>query len=114
MVLLKESENDALLEPIPLRTRKKPPVIPDRVDLQRRDALFYIEDVYAGPGLEGVPRGTVKQLRLFTYHFAYQRLAGIYHRVGADGPWEPKRPNWFRCSRRVTTASNLTARLGIG
>ncbi|HYW81188.1 MAG TPA: SUMF1/EgtB/PvdO family nonheme iron enzyme, partial [Thermoguttaceae bacterium] len=27
----------------------------------------------------------------FTYHFAYQKLAGISHRVGADGPWEPKR-----------------------
>jgi len=22
--------------------------------------------------------------------FAYQKLAGINHRVGADGPWEPK------------------------
>jgi hypothetical protein len=38
-----------------------------------------------------VPRGTVKKLRLFTYHFGYQQLAGIDHRVGADGPWETKR-----------------------
>ncbi len=50
-----------------------------------------MEDVYSGPGLKGVPRGTVKALRLFTYHFGYQRLAGIDHRVGADGPWEAKR-----------------------
>jgi len=33
----------------------------------------------------------VKKLRLFTYHFAYHKVAGINHRVGADGPWEPKR-----------------------
>ena len=44
-----------------------------------------------GPGLAGVPRGTIKDLRLFTYHFAYHTVAGINHRVGADGPWEPKR-----------------------
>ena len=50
-----------------------------------------MEDVYSGPGLQGVPRGTVKNLRLFTYHFAYQHLAGIDNRVGANGPWEVKR-----------------------
>ena len=30
-------------------------------------------------------------MRVFTYHFGYQRIAGIDHRVGADGPWEVKR-----------------------
>jgi cytochrome c553 len=61
------------------------------VDLTRKDAIVYLENVYKGPGLEGVPFGYVKKLRLFTYHFAYHRIAGINHRVGADGPWEPKR-----------------------
>jgi hypothetical protein len=28
---------------------------------------------------------------VFTYHFGYQQIAGIDHRVGADGPWEVKR-----------------------
>lgn len=91
MVLVKELEDYALLEPIPLRPRARPPVIPSKVDLQRHDAVVYMEDVYAGPGLKGVPRGAVKQLRLFTYHFGYQGHAGISHRVGSDGPWEPKR-----------------------
>lgn len=91
MVLVKEQEDYALLEPIPFRPRKRPPVIPSKVDLQRQDAVVYMEDVYAGPGLKGVPRGAVKKLRLFTYHFGYQKHAGISHRVGADGPWEPKR-----------------------
>ena len=91
VVLLKEVEGYALLEPIPFCKRKTPPVIPDRVDPKTRSALIYMEDVYRGPGLKDVPRGTVKKLRLFTYHFAYQRIAGISHRVGADGPWEPKR-----------------------
>lgn len=90
MVLIKEVEGEALLEPIPLRKTAKPPTIPDRVDLTRNDGLVYISDIYAGPGLKGIPRGAVKNLRLFTYHFAYNNLAGINHRVGADGPWEPK------------------------
>lgn len=90
-VLLKEEEGVALLEPIPFRPRPRPPVIPDRVQPEEPEAIVYLEDVYRGPGLQGVPRGAVKQLRVFTYHFGYQRLAGIDHRVGADGPWEVKR-----------------------
>ena len=91
VLLLKEMEDYALLEPMPLQKMKRPPVIAERVDLKRKDALVYIEDIYEGPGLKGVPRGAVKKLRLFTYHFAYHKIAGINHRVGADGPWEPKR-----------------------
>lgn len=91
ILLLKEVEDYALLEPIPLRKTKRPPVIAERIDLKRKDALVYLEDIYEGPGLKGVPRGAVRKLRLFTYHFAYHKIAGINHRVGADGPWEPKR-----------------------
>lgn len=90
MTLIMEAEGNALLEPVPLRKTAKPPVIPSRVDPSRNHGLVYISDVYNGPGLKGVPRGAVKNLRLFTYHFGYQHLAGINHRVGADGPWEPK------------------------
>ena len=66
-------------------------MIPSFVKPQQKDALVYLRDVYAGPGLRDIPRGSVKQLRVFTYHFGYQQLAGIDHRVGADGPWEVKR-----------------------
>ena len=91
VVRVKEVEDQALVGPIPVMKRPRPPVIQERTQPERQDALMYVEDVYQGPGLQGVPRGTVKTLRLFTYHFAYQRVAGIDHRVGADGPWEPKR-----------------------
>jgi hypothetical protein len=33
----------------------------------------------------------VKQLRIFTYHFAYQGMGGILGVVGLDGPWDIKR-----------------------
>ncbi len=90
-VLVREEEHFALLEPIPFRARPTPPVIPDKTQPPRDDAQVYVQDIYNGPGLQDIPRGTVKKLRLFTYHFGYQKLAGIDHRVGADGPWEIKR-----------------------
>ncbi len=68
-----------------------PPSIPDKVQPKRSDAIVYMENVYKGSAMRDVPKGTVKSLRIFTYHFGFQTLAGIDHRVGADGPWEIKR-----------------------
>ena len=91
MLLLHEEPGYAMLEPVPVRQTPKPPVIPDKVDPTRTDALVYMVDVYQGGGLAGIPRGTVKRLRLFTYHFAYQGMGGLLGVVGMDGPWDPKR-----------------------
>ncbi len=91
MVLVKEEPGYALLEPIPLRTTPRPPVIPSKVNLARKDALVYLPDVYAGKGLRGIPRGKVKALRLFTYHFSYQEMGGLLGIIGIDGPWDIKR-----------------------
>lgn len=90
MTLLHEDDNYALMEPFPLVKRQRPYAIPDRVDLSRKDAEVYIADIYNGPGLKDVPRGTVKQLRLFTYHFSYQNMGGLMGIVGVDGPWDIK------------------------
>jgi len=79
-----------LFEPIPLTKTPRPPVIPDRVDLNRPDAVVYLHDVYAGPGLAGVPRGTVKKLRVVAYHFGYPGMAGP-DKIGCGGPWEVMR-----------------------
>ena len=77
-------------EPIPLAKTPRPAVIPDRVDPNRDDAVVYIDDVYAGAGLAGVPRGTVKKLRVLAYHFGYPGMAGP-DMVGCGGPWEVMR-----------------------
>ncbi len=91
LVPIAQLADAALFEPVPLRASPKPPVIPDKVDLKRQDGLVIIQDIYAGDGLRGVPRGTVKALRLFTYHFAYQGMGGLLGVVGAEGPWDIKR-----------------------
>jgi len=91
LTLIKEVEGYALLEPVPLQPRTRPPVIAPKVNLERKDAVVYLSDIYAGDGLRGVPRGTVKQLRLLTYQFAYHGMGGQVNRVGLDGPWDVKR-----------------------
>ncbi|UCG57240.1 MAG: SUMF1/EgtB/PvdO family nonheme iron enzyme, partial [Phycisphaerales bacterium] len=77
-------------EPIPVRKTPRPPVIADRVDLRRKDAVVYLHDVYAGPGLAGVPHGTIKELRIVAYHYGYPGLAGP-DKIGCGGPWEVMR-----------------------
>ena len=90
LVLLKELEDAALLEPIPYRATPRPPVIPDRVDLNAKQAVVFLSDIYAGPGLKGVPHGTVKKLRLFAYHYAHVNSGG-HASVGVESSWDVKR-----------------------
>ena len=91
MVLIKELPQYALLEPIPLRPTPAPPVIAEKVNLASKEGLVYIPDLYAGKGLRGIPRGTVKSMRIFTYHFSYQGMGGLLGIIGMDGPWDIKR-----------------------
>ena len=91
MVLLHEEEGWLLFEPVPLQKTPRPRVIADRIDAGSREAKVYLSDIYAGEGLGGIPRGTVKKLRLFTYHFNYFGTSGIEDYIGMDGPWDVRR-----------------------
>ena len=90
VTLIKEVEGAALLEPIPFRSVPRPPVIPDRVRPGEKEATVYLSDVYSGPGLKGIPRGKVKSLRLFSYHFNYLNTGG-HASVGVQSGWDIKR-----------------------
>ncbi len=89
--LLYESNENACFEPIPLQLRPQPPLLTDKTDVTKQTATVYIADIYAGGGLQGVPRGTVKALRIGTYNFAFQNMGGLYGVVGSDGPWDVRR-----------------------
>ncbi len=80
----------ALFEPVPLRKTARPPAIPDRIKPESRDATVYIADIYTGPGLKDVPRGTVKKLRVSEIHYAYNHMGGHIN-IGIDGPWDVHR-----------------------
>ena len=90
LLLIKEIDGYALLEPVPLVEQQAPPIVPNRVRPEKDTAVFYLHDVYAGPGLDGVPREVVKSLRIFSYDFGYPGLAGP-HKIGIGGPWEATR-----------------------
>ena len=90
VVVVREEPGHALLEPVPLMARPTPPVAMDRTDPSRKDGVVYLHNVYAGPGLEGVPRGTIKRLRIVAYNFGYRHLAGP-DKIGYGGPWEAMR-----------------------
>jgi len=88
-----ELEGTALFEPIPLMPRKRPPVIPDRYTPGVKTATVHIADIYNGPGLRGVPRGTVKRLRIFAYHFNYEKTGGpdVVGIGRVESSWDIKR-----------------------
>jgi len=91
MTLIKEEPGYALLEPVPLQKTKTPVVRSDTVNTDRSDAVVFISDIYEGPGLDGIPRGTVKNLRVYTYTFGYNNIGGLLGTIGADGPWDMRR-----------------------
>lgn len=91
MTLLAEQEAYALMEPIPLRQETRPPMVPDRVDLQSDEAVVFMQDVSRGGGLEGIPPGTVKALRVFQYYFANRGQGGLLGTLGNDCGWDIKR-----------------------
>jgi formylglycine-generating enzyme required for sulfatase activity len=90
ILLLKEEPGYALLEPLPLRKTVAPPALQDRVNLADKTSTVFLQDVHAGAGLAGVPRGTVKNLRVFQYEFSYRNQGGHYF-VGMEGGWDIRR-----------------------
>ena len=86
-----EEADFVYFEATPLQPSPVPPVIASKVQTGTRDGFMKVTDVYDGPGLKGVPRGTVKALRLYTYSFAYRWMGGETDHHGLDGPWDIKR-----------------------
>jgi formylglycine-generating enzyme required for sulfatase activity len=86
---LKRSKSYHYLEPIPLHKRPLPAVLPERINLAEKEATVFLSDIYAGPGLSGVPRGTVKKLRVFKYEWSPRKLGG-HAQVGVQSGWDLK------------------------
>jgi len=57
-----------------LMPRSVPPVRPSSVDYTKTTGTYYMQDIYFGPGLKGIERGTVKKLRVVALDF---RAAGV-------------------------------------
>lgn len=86
-----EFEGMGLMAPQPYIKRPVPPVIPDRVNLQDKEATIFIQDIYEGEGTSGLPRGVVKELRIFAYEYAYWRSVSDHDGMGIQSGWDIKR-----------------------
>ena len=87
---------------VPLQPRPRPPARPSLVDYRKPIGTFYVQDVYTGEAMAGVPRGTVKTLRVIGIDY---RIAGIGNNSNSgpgggalistpvsigNGAWDPK------------------------
>ena len=91
LVCLYQEENAGFISPLLLKEKKMPPTIPDRVKLGEKEATVFIQDIYDGEGLRGVPRGTVKSLRLHVYDYAYVKSPSNHEVMGIQSGWDIKR-----------------------
>jgi len=90
MLCIKKSDNTGgYWEPIPLRKTERPPVMPDRVNLDSKETTVLINDIYVGDGLAGVPYGTVRNLRLYRYEYGPRHTGGHYA-MGMESGWDVK------------------------
>ncbi len=62
--LLLHEEQPGCFDPMPIVTRKRPPVIASKTDLSQASGTFYVQDVYVGAFMDRVERGSVRYLRV--------------------------------------------------
>ena len=88
--LIYRDPNMSVYSPMPLRPRPRPPSVPDAVsDLPASTpATVFVRDVYAG--LEGVPRGTVKYLRVLESHDKQEYCRLMFLDLGLKSGTDPR------------------------
>ena len=95
VTLVAEVPGAGLINPIPVFKKPTPPVIPETVPMDLsaapKTATVFIQDIYEGEGLRGVPRGTVKALRVLSFEFAYLHSLSDHVAQGIQSGWDIKR-----------------------
>lgn len=91
LTLIAEYEGEGLVYGIPVKKRPVPAIIPEKVKEDQKEATVFIQDLYEGEGLPGVPRGTVKELRVFAYEYAYLKAVSDHTAHGVQSGWDIKR-----------------------
>ncbi len=91
LTLVAEFEGEGLICPIPVVKRSLPPVIPEKIRPGSKEATVFVQDIYEGEGLKGVPRGTVKAFRVLAYEYAYNKSLSDHWAQGIQSGWDIKR-----------------------
>ena len=72
--LLYADEKTSVGRVVPLYQQFRPDLLKDSVDYTQQTGMYYLHNVYEGPGLEGIARGTAKKIRVVRLDF---RAAGV-------------------------------------
>ncbi len=59
-----EDSEYGCFDPMLIMPREAPRVLEPRIDLTKKTGVFYVSDVYNGTGMDQIPKGTVKWLRV--------------------------------------------------
>ena len=86
-----QREGEGFFEATLMGASETPTHITDRVKPDSKTATVFVQDIYFGDGLKGVPRGTVKRLRVGSYSFSPWNQGGTPGLHGLDGPCDVKR-----------------------
>jgi hypothetical protein len=90
MTVLYEDPNYSIFEAMPLTSRPRPRILADRRMPNTDESVIFCTDIYDGRGLKGIPRGKVKKLRVFSYHYGYVKSGG-HESCGLEAGWDIKR-----------------------
>ncbi len=91
VVCIHKSEGMGYITPILNKATEAMPTIPERVDLNDKEATIFIQDIYEGVGLRGIPKGVVKKLRIHAYDYAYNKSVSNHEAMGIQSGWDIKR-----------------------
>jgi len=91
VTLIAEFEGEGITEAIPVYKKETPPVIPEKVNLNNMESTVFIQDIYTGQGSKGIERGSIKELRVFAYEFAYAKSPSGHMVQGIQAGWDMKR-----------------------
>jgi len=100
--LLARDRNLSCNQQIPLKAKPRVYLRPSLVDYTQPTGTFFMQDVYIGPGLKDIPRGTIKKIRVVAPLWREADIAGNGNRGPAggafvstpaacdNGAWDPK------------------------
>ncbi|MDR2466367.1 MAG: hypothetical protein LBD35_03145, partial [Prevotellaceae bacterium] len=86
-----QHEGAGYFEPAPAGASPAPAFVADRTRQGEKTATVFIQDIYSGGGLQNIPRGSVKKLRVCDYSFSPWNQGGTPGLHGLDGPCDVKR-----------------------
>jgi formylglycine-generating enzyme required for sulfatase activity len=89
IVPIKLSDAYSYCEPIVLAKTTRPRAIPDRAIEGEKEATAFISDIYKGRSMQGVPRGSVKSIRVFRYEYCPRNM-GSHYAMGMESGWDVK------------------------